>query len=232
MTSAFVLHRWPYQEHSVLLELFTAEYGRKRVIARGVRSAKNKWRGALEPFNQVEVQWQGRGNLPRLQHADVVASYPLQGHYLYSGFYINELLQRLLPEQYVAPKLFSDYNNTLSLLSQGALLEPVLRKFEWQLLLGLDIGFSWFEEAITGEPIDASQSYVFYPEQGFVAVATTVANALVLQGEDILALAEFKLDSERRLKQYKQLMRAALLPYLGKQTAAKSEFISSLTACR
>ncbi len=52
MTPAFILHRWPYQDHSYILELFTAEYGRKRVLARGVRSAKNKWRGALEPFNQ------------------------------------------------------------------------------------------------------------------------------------------------------------------------------------
>ncbi|HLV48710.1 MAG TPA: DNA repair protein RecO [Aliidiomarina sp.] len=215
MTSAFILHRWPYQEHSFLLDLFTAEYGRKRVLARGVRGAKNKWRGALEPFNHIDVQWRGRGDLPTLQHADVVTCYPLQGHYLYSGFYANELLQRLLPEQYPAPELFSDYCNTLSLLSDKALLEPVLRRFEWQLLSRLDISFSWLEDAITGEPIHTDQCYVFYPEQGFVAVAMKPANAFVLQGRDILALADFKLDSEVRLKQYKQLMRAALQPHLG-----------------
>jgi len=215
MTSAFILHRWPYQEHSALIELFTAEFGRKRILARGVRSAKSKWRGALEPFNHIDVQWQGRGDLPTLQHADVGASYPLQGHHLYSGFYTNELLQRLLPEQYPVPELFEDYSNTLSLLSEQALLEPVLRRFEWQLLSRLDLGFSWLNDAVTGEPIQATQTYVFYPEQGFVAVVTQEPSLLVLQGHDILALAEFKLDSELRLKHYKHIMRAALRPHLG-----------------
>ncbi len=171
--------------------------------------------GTLEPFNHIDVQWQGRGDLPSLTQADVVTSYPLKGHYLYSGFYINELLQRLLPEHYPAPELFSDYCNTLTLLSEQALLEPVLRRFEWQLLSRLDIGFSWLTDAVTGEPIEPTQRYVFYPEQGFVAVAMQLNQALILTGQDILALAEFKLDSELRLKHYKQIMRAALRPHLG-----------------
>ncbi len=224
MTSAFILHRWPYQEHSVLLELFTAEYGRKRVLAQGVRSAKNKWRGALEPFNHIDVQWRGRGELPTLQQADVIASYPLKGHYLYSGFYVNELLQRLLPEQYAVPELFSDYCHTLSLLTEQALLEPVLRRFEWQLLVRLDLGFSWLEDAVTGATICPEQNYVFYPEQGFVAIGAKPVHAFVLQGHDILALAEFKLDSELRLKQYKQLMRAALQPHLGNKPLQSRNF--------
>lgn len=215
MTSAFILHRWPYQDHSYIVELFTAEFGRKRVLARGARSAKNKWRGALEPFNHIDVQWQGRGDLPSLTQADVVTSYPLKGHYLYSGFYTNELLQRLLPEHYPAPELFNDYCNTLTLLSEQALLEPVLRRFEWQLLSRLDLGFSWLTDAVTGEPIAAEQLYVFYPEQGFVAVARQPSQALVLTGQELLALADFKLDSELRLKHYKHIMRAALRPHLG-----------------
>lgn len=215
MNAAFVLHRWAYQEHSYILEVFTARHGRRRVIARGARSAKSKWRGALEPFNLIDAEWQGRGDLPTLKQADVVQSFPLEGHYLYSGFYLNELIQRLLPEHYVASELFDDYRHTLTLLNEQALLQPVLRRFEWQLLARLDLAFSWREEAHTSQPIVAEQTYLFYPEQGFVAVAQPPQNTLVLTGQEILALADFKLDTEQRLKHYKLLMRAALQPHLG-----------------
>lgn len=215
MNAAFVLHRWAYQEHSYILELFTQQHGRRRVIARGARSAKSKWRGALEPFNLLEADWQGRGDLPTLKQADVVQAFPLQGRYLYSGFYLNELIQRLLPEHYEAADVFNDYRHTLTLLHEQALLEPVLRRFEWQLLVRLDLAFSWREEAHTGQPIVAQQTYIFYPEQGFVAVQQAPQQALVLRGEDILALADFQLNTEQRLTHYKLLMRAALQPHLG-----------------
>src|SRR5690554_1376160 len=215
MNAAFVLHRWAYQEHSYILELFTSAYGRRRVIARGVRSAKSKWRGALEPFNLIDAHWQGRGDLPTLKQADVVQALPLQGRYLYSGFYLNEIIQRLLPEQYAVPELFEDYRHTLTLLNEQALLEPVLRRFEWQLLVRLDLAFSWREEAHSGQPIMANHTYIFYPEQGFVAVAEPPPHTLVLTGEDIRALADFQLDTEQRLAHYKLLMRAALQPHLG-----------------
>lgn len=215
MTTAFVLHRWPYQEHGLLLELFTAEHGRKRVIARGVRNPKNKWNGLLEPFHQLEVQWQGRGSLVHLAQADLVTAYPLIGHHLYSGFYLNELLQRLLPEGYPAPKLFQDYSNTLLLLAEQALLEPVLRRFEWQLLTRLELDFSWYYDAVTGAAIDVNQNYLFYPEQGFAAVLDPPQGAWVISGADILALADFQLTTELHLKQFKYLMRMALQPHLG-----------------
>lgn len=218
MTPAYILHRWPFQETSLLLELFTRDSGRLRVIARGARSAKNKWRGALQAFTELDVIYQGRSELTTLTQADVLQNHELTGRYLYSGFYLNELLQRLLPERYANPELFDDYQHTLQLLTEQVTLEPVLRRFEWQLLERLDLSFDWKLDAIQGDPIAPLQYYQFIPEQGFTAapMATeTQPQALIFKGDDILALGEFQLDSDQRLRYFKWLMRAALQPHLG-----------------
>src|SRR5690554_3664881 len=218
MTPAFILHRWPFQETSMLLELFTRDAGRVRVIAKGARSAKNKWRGALQAFTELDVLYQGRGELATLTQADSLKSYDLQGHFLYSGFYLNELVQRVLPERYVNTHVFDDYRHTLGLLQQKVALEPVLRKFEWQLLQAMDINIDWLNEAECGDPIHASRFYQLQPERGFLLQPNAEAEqpeALVFSGQNILAMTDFQLDTEQRLRYFKWIMRAVLQPHIG-----------------
>ena len=149
-----------------------------------------------------------------LTHAEVEQSFLLRGNYLYSGFYLNELLQRLLPENFAAPALFHDYLTTLQLLSEQVLLEPVLRRFEWQLLKGLELDFSFTHDAISQAELQPNDYYRFIPEQGFVAVHDRVLETDFM-GHEIAKLARFEFADERALRRYKQLMRMALQPYLG-----------------
>jgi DNA repair protein RecO (recombination protein O) len=96
MHPAFVLHRWPYQDTSLLVELFSPEYGRFRVIAKGAKRPRNAWRSILQPFVPLIVATRGRHELQTLISAEAsAAAIPLSGSNLYSGFYLNELIQRL-----------------------------------------------------------------------------------------------------------------------------------------
>ncbi|MCC5856420.1 MAG: DNA repair protein RecO [Idiomarina sp.] len=232
MTPAFILHRWPYQEHSALLEVFTREHGKIRLLAKGVQSAKSRWRGILTPFVLLDAEWRGRGELCTLTHADLQETFELKQRFLYSGFYLNELLQRILPDQFSAPELFDDYRDTLDLLQQGVSLEPVLRRFEWQLLERLDLGFSWAEDARDGSPISADERYEFYPEHGFMATMNPQNAALTLPGETVLALGAFQLDNPELLKWYKLVMRAALQPHLGSKPLRSRDLFSNHQSSR
>lgn len=215
MEPVWVLHRWPWQEHGLLVELFSRSHGRLRVIAKGAKRSKNAWKAALQPFVLNHAQWAGRSELKTLTHADPEQSVQLSGHYLYSALYINELLQRMLPADTELPELFDDYTKTLRLLEAGNELEPVLRRFEWQLLQRLELDFSWTEEASEGAGIEPDLMYTFLPEHGFVLSAPEISSSIVLSGAEIASLAAFDLHSAQRLQQFKQLMRQALSPYLG-----------------
>src|SRR6185503_2528990 len=94
---AFVLHSYPFKETSLVVELFTRNFGRVAVVARGARRAKSALRGVLLAFQPLLVSWTGKGELQTLMRAEWHGVYhPLQGLPLICGFYLNELLLKLM----------------------------------------------------------------------------------------------------------------------------------------
>lgn len=216
MISAYVLHRWLYQEHSLIVELFTREEGRVRVIAKGARRSKKGQAAALQPFSILNVGWVGQRELKTLTAVELAEiSQPLQGDYLYCGFYMNELLQRLVPEQAVVSGLFDDYHGSLQLLREGVAMEPVLRRFEWLLLQHLQLDFDWHHQADIRIPIASQHLYYFDPSVGFLPVVKGHEPTPHYVGKDILKMANFEIQDERLLRQFKWLMRAAMRHHLG-----------------
>ena len=95
--SAWILHHRPFSNSSMILEIMTCEYGRISLIAKGCRSAKSKFRGILRPFMPLSISWFSRTNLGTLTEAEIQgAPISLAGDALISGYYINELLLKLL----------------------------------------------------------------------------------------------------------------------------------------
>src|SRR5688572_13370544 len=93
----FVLHSYPYRETSLLVEAFTRDHGRVALMARGARRPKSALRGILLSFQPLLVSWSGRGELRTLTQAEWRGPYsPLAGQGLICGFYLNELLLKLL----------------------------------------------------------------------------------------------------------------------------------------
>ena len=96
---AFVLHSRHYRDSSALVEVFTNEYGRIGLVAKGARrSVRGRASGAiLQPFIPLLLSFSGRAELKTLTASEVAGEVrSLKGERLFSGIYLNELLMRLL----------------------------------------------------------------------------------------------------------------------------------------
>lgn len=224
--TAYLLHSRPYRNTSLIIDVFSRDYGRVGLVARGARSARSRWAAVLMPFRRVILSWQGRGELKTVTMAESDdAPCWLQGDTLISGLYGNELLLRLLHRDDPHPGLLEHYEHLLYALrqaqssAQGGLnvLEPVLRRFEKYLLQELGYGLLLEYDARNGEPVVADRRYVYHPDEGPVLCQQANTSAFIISGSTLLALAhDAALDPLGR-REAKQLMRLALRQHLGER---------------
>ncbi len=164
---AFVLHRRPYRETSLIVELLTARHGRIAGVARGARSARSGLRAFGQPFRPLEIGWSRRGELATLTGAEPIGQVvTLTGRALWCGLYANELLLRLLPRDVEEPELFLAYADLLPQLPEPAGQGPALRRFEWMLLSALGVAP---EIDVVGEAriaVDPDAGYRIDPDRG------------------------------------------------------------------
>ena len=108
---AFVLHARPWRETSLLIELLTDQHGRVGAVARGVTGAKQQAkRAALQPWQHIEFDALPKGELWTLSRWEAVDAAPRHvGDAALAGFYVHELLLRLLPRQDAVPEVFARY---------------------------------------------------------------------------------------------------------------------------
>ena len=75
-TEAIVLRSMRYGEADRILHLFTPDRGRLSAIAKGVRRAKSRFGGRLEPYFRLQlVLYQGRSDLLTVTSAETVDGY-------------------------------------------------------------------------------------------------------------------------------------------------------------
>lgn len=215
LTPAYVLHSRSYRESSALVELFTREHGRVGVVARGARSGRSRLRGVLRPFLPLLVSWRGRGELGTLTGAEADGPVSVAaGPRLAGGFYLNELLVRLLARNDPHAALYDVYHRTLRQLADEAAAEPALRLFEKRLLA--ELGYALLlERESDGTAVRPEGLYHYHLEEGPVAVARLSEDRLGVHGETLLAMAGERFDGTRVLAEAKRLNRAALSRYLG-----------------
>jgi len=207
---ALVLHSRPYRETSAIVSLLSAAHGRVAVVARGVRGGKRG--NVLQPFNQVRVSWSGRGTLHTLTGCELTHHAGLTGNSLASGFYVIELVSRLIPEHEGVPGVFTAACWVLQRLEVGDAPEVVLRVFEKRLLEELGYGLDFTCDAETGEPLDAGGRYLLVPEAGFVA---TGSDNRGYAGAVLLDIGAARFQSRTVRVAAKRIFREALRPLLG-----------------
>ena len=211
---AFVLHSRPYRDSSLILELLTNNHGRVALVAHGARGAKSRWRPILRPFVELRVSWSSTTELGNLRHAESrFGDTELTGEAVMSGFYLNELILRLLQKHDPHPELFSCYRTAILDLGTQPAPERVLRVFEKRLLEALGYGLTLDRDIVTNEELVADRQYEFRLEQGPIAVRHGGGH-LTFSGASLLALAEEALDNPEALNNAKKLLRAALDVYL------------------
>lgn len=142
---AYVLHVRPYRETSLLVDLFTLEFGKVNVIAKGARRSGSRQRFILQAFQPLIVSWYGKHALKNLTQAEVSETKSaIQGDALLCALYANELTQRLLPLSDPYPRIYLFYTYLINELAVAEDIEGALRTFERHLLveLGYDPCFS------------------------------------------------------------------------------------------
>src|SRR4051794_10602542 len=138
---AFVLHRYDWSESSLILEVFTCHHGRIALVAKGAKRPSSNFRPVLLPLQPLHVAFGGEAEIRTLKGAEWVGGQVMPtGDALLSGYYLNELLLRLLARDDPHPQLFDAYASAVGVLASehGEALEPALRTFE--LLMLREIG--------------------------------------------------------------------------------------------
>jgi DNA repair protein RecO (recombination protein O) len=160
-----VLHTTAWRETSLIVEVFTRDYGRMALVARGAKRPTSQYRGMLSPFAPLALSWSGRNDIKNLVRVEWVGGLaPLRGNALLAAFYANELLVRLLARADAHEHLFASYLELLGSL-RGERLDAALRTFELDLLR--EIGYAVpLDRASGGEAIDERAQYVFRAEAG------------------------------------------------------------------
>jgi DNA repair protein RecO (recombination protein O) len=225
---AYVLHTYPFRETSLIVEVFSRDFGRMALLARGARRPRSAIRGLLMAFQPLEIGWAGKGEVLTLMKAEWQGGQPLlAGEALFCGYYLNELLMHLLPREDAHERLFACYAEMLCRLATdpvGNVREADLRRFEKALLQELGYGLTLSHDS-EGQSIDPNAYYHYRMEQGPVRLEHAEAAEQVLCGKTLLDLeAEDFVDPRSRLEA-KQLMRTLMAYYLaGKELETRKIF--------
>ena len=131
----YILHTYPFKETSLIVEILSKEFGRIAFTAKGARRPRSSLRGMLLPFQSLQATWSGRQELKTLHNIEWSNAFvTIEGDALVCGFYLNELIMRLVPKDDPYPKLYDFYNNTIQELTSNKFLSVTLRRFELRLL--------------------------------------------------------------------------------------------------
>ena len=188
---AFVLHQYPWSEASLILEVFSRHHGRLALMAKGVKRPSSQFRPVLLPLQPLRLGWGGDAEVRTLKTAQWEGGHVMPaGEALLAGYYLNELLLKLLARDDPHPHLFDHYAQAVATLAQDVVPQAaVLRAFE--LLLLRDAGFLPLlsEEGSSLTPLDAARSYRLVPEAGLLTQSGTAAGS-GLSGHDWQALQQ------------------------------------------
>ncbi|MCB1671018.1 MAG: DNA repair protein RecO [Gammaproteobacteria bacterium] len=217
---AYILHKQPFQNSSLLLDFFCLDYGRVRAVARGARSGKSRYRSLLQVFQPLLVSLSGKGEVKTVTGVESsVAAIQLRGEKLFSGLYLNELITRLLLVNVEQAGLYQRYQEALVALSGVDELNQVLRRFEMALLDELGYAINLETDCVSRRPIAAESRYLFVPDLGFEELpgdddrAGQLGN--VFLGRHIQSLKALKFCDADSRQAAKRITRLALAAHLG-----------------
>ena len=229
LNPSFILHRRPYRETSLLLDVFSRDHGRLNMVARGVRRKGNQRSEFIQPYHCLQIAWSGRGELMTLTNVEPdKPPYVLAGQNILAGFYVNELLVRMLHLHEAHPELFEIYEHSLSMLARKNMnQEAIIRIFEKHLLQNTGYGLVLDHDVILKTDINKKTEYFYQADRGPSVTRPDSNDFIKLSGNTLIALNHEELDNETALRETKLLMRYILNKHLGSRPLASRELYKS-----
>ena len=195
------------------MDVFTREYGRFRLLAKGARRQKTGQSAVLQSFQPLIISWTGKRGLPVLTGVEARELYPrLRRQQLASAYYLTELLFKFLHANDAHEALFEDYEFAIRQLGGASSdIESVLRVFECSVLSESGYGLQLSKDAMSHQPITPDARYFYHPDKGPVQMQPgEQESGLSISGETLQALANKQFNSAQSQRESKQLLRTLL----------------------
>jgi len=225
--NVYILHSYPFKETSLIVELFSEHHGRIPVVAKGARRPRSILRGMLQAFQPLQATWSGNGDIKTLHSIEWSAKYlAIDGDALICGFYLNELLIRLLLREGAHNDLYKFYHEAIEMLSLKKNLSVTLRRFELKLLqeLGYQVPLKLDENL---QPISAERIYRYIAENG-ASESSESKDGIKVMGQTLIDMDMDKYENSRTEKQSKLLMRYLIGHYLGNKPLNSKQLFSHI----
>ena len=222
----YVLHTYPYSETSLIVEVFTRSSGRVPLVAKGARRSRS---GALMQFQPFHLSWSGRGDLRTLKKAEWQGGVPpLPPARLFCGFYLNELMLKLLARDDAHEHLFDCYEHALEQLACSASEAGVLRGFEKALLKETGYALVLTHDTESGEAVASDARYAYVPGRGPRGISKGESPEVDLTGQTLLDIERNDFAHPRTAAEAKQLMRMLINHQMNGRPLATRQVFSQL----
>lgn len=148
-TEAIVLKGWNYSETSKILLLYTRDFGKVRIIAKGARDLKSKFKGCLEPLTHLSIVYYHKStrDLQLLSHADLIDAHRhIIGNVSKTalGLSVAELLNRGIVGEESTPDLFELFRQVLEAINrESGFIEGLLWYFESHFITMMGFKPTW-----------------------------------------------------------------------------------------
>ena len=149
-----VIKRSNFGEADRMITLFTKNYGKVTVIARGVRKLSSKRAGGLELFNLIKAQMvKGRGEIDTLAEVEIIntfASWRRKLGRITLAYQMCEAVDKLTADHQPHPHVFNILVTALSEISSLG-KNWKLNIESWNLDILIDLGFWPHGKEFTGD---------------------------------------------------------------------------------
>lgn len=224
LTPCYILHRRDYSESSLILEVFSREHGRLSLIAKGAKRNKKQQGANHNLYQKYNISWVAKTELGTLTDIEQDSlSNSLKPELMMTGFYMNEIMLRLLHKHESHPELFDAYDIAINQLLNDMSEQIVLRYYEKTLLQSLGYGVILDHEVQTGESLDTNKEYYYKLDFGPSLVSDNTESGINVSGKTLLELDAETLSDVKNINEAKLLLRAILNQHLGEKPLASRE---------
>ncbi len=217
-TPCYILHRRDYRESSLILEILSREHGRVSLIAKGAKRNKKQQGISYNLYQEYLMSWVSKselGTLIDVELATIMTS--MSPKQMMTGFYMNEIILRLLHKHESHPELFDSYNTTVRELSNNNTDQVLIRYFEKILLQSLGYGVIFDHDLNTGNNIVAEVKYYYKLDFGPTSNGHENGAGIPVSGSTLIDLDNETLADTKNKNEAKSLLRSLLKQHLGEK---------------
>ncbi|WP_144391398.1 DNA repair protein RecO [Pleionea sediminis] len=221
---SIVLHSRPYQDTSLIVDVFTEEHGRMAFVAKGARAQSRKdWRALLQMSSVVEVEYKGRGDLKTLVSVEALTGpKSFNGESFALSCYVSELLCRVMEPGEPFPRIFQFLPDVYHALAVKNDVQIVLRQLELMVLQDFGVAIDFSLDS-SGSPIEPNLLYTLNKRESFSVCERGSTSGFKVEGITLLDIVAGRLNNPDALNALKHINRELLLPYLGNKPLQSRE---------